>query len=119
MHSKHRLQEWDIYPLNFASPLQQNHNLGTHVAFIYLVKAFDTANHDLLIEIHADDGVPPQFCDVVKCLYTDLKVVLKIGNLKEEIAQSVGVHPGRQFSTSYFLVFVNSFAEYLGRLFGS
>ena len=40
-----------IFTLKTALHIRRNHNLGTHVAFIDLVKAFDTANHELLIQV--------------------------------------------------------------------
>ena len=40
--------------------LRHNHNLPTWVAFIDLVKAFDTSNHALLIAILGKYGAPPR-----------------------------------------------------------
>jgi hypothetical protein len=56
----------------------KNHNLPSFVAFFDLVKAYDTANHNLLLEILKKYGAPPKFVDVIKTMYTDLKVILKI-----------------------------------------
>ena len=39
---------------------RRNHGLGTHVAFIDLVKAYDTANHKLLIKMLKKFGAPPK-----------------------------------------------------------
>jgi hypothetical protein len=39
-----------------------------YVAFVDLVKADDTANHKLLIELLARYGAPPEFCNVIERL---------------------------------------------------
>ena len=61
-----------------------NHGLETRVAFIDLVKAYDTANHELLIRILEIYGVPPKLRGVIRRLYNELKVVIKIGKNKLE-----------------------------------
>ena len=61
------------------------------VAFVDLVKAYDTANHDLLLKVLEKYGTPPKFVAAIKTMYTNLTVVLKIDKEICEIAQSVGV----------------------------
>ena len=39
--------------------MRKNHNLPFHIAFVDLVKAYDTANHNLLLDILERDGAPP------------------------------------------------------------
>ena len=41
--------------------IKKNHNLPTFVAFFDLVKAFDTAGHELLIKVLRIYGSPPGF----------------------------------------------------------
>ncbi len=69
----------------------KNHNLPLFVAFVDLVKAYNTANHDLLLKVLKKYGAPPKFIAAIKTMYTDLKVVLKIDKEIQEIPQSVGV----------------------------
>ena len=80
-----------------------NHGLETHVAFIDLVKAYDTANHELLIRILEIYGVPPKLRGVIRRLYNELKVVIKIGKNKLEISQGVGVRQGDNMAPVLFL----------------
>jgi hypothetical protein len=47
------------YCLCSALQLRREHNQNTYVLFVDLIKAFDTANHDLLFEILAKYGTPP------------------------------------------------------------
>lgn len=63
--------------------LRRQRNLPTFVAFIDLVKTSDTANHVLLIQVLKCYDVPSIFCDIVRRLYTDLKVISHI-NVKGE-----------------------------------
>ncbi|KAL7531695.1 hypothetical protein ACHAWF_003870, partial [Thalassiosira exigua] len=71
--------------------LRRQHNLDTFVVFADLVKAFDTSNHELMIDILERYGAPPKFCNAIQRLYDNLKVVLKIGKEKAEIGQGVGI----------------------------
>lgn len=48
--------------------LSRQHNLDLYVAFVDLMKADDTANHKLLIELLARYGAPPEFCNVIERL---------------------------------------------------
>ena len=59
--------------------LRHNHNLPTFVMFANLVKAFDTSNHKLMVEILGKYGCPPKLRSVIRRMYTDNKVILLIG----------------------------------------
>ena len=80
-----------IFTLKTALHIRRNHNLGTHVAFIDLVKAFDIADHELLIRVLKKYGAPPKLCDCIKRLYERLMIAFKLGKIKIEILQTVGV----------------------------
>ncbi len=71
--------------------MRKNHNLQSYVAFVDLVKAYDMANHELLLTLLEKYGAPPLFVLAVKRMYQDLVVVLKIEKEKQEFCQSVGV----------------------------
>ena len=58
--------------------LRHNRNLPIYVDFVDLVKAFDTFNHKMVLQILIWYVTPPKLCLEIERMYTDLKVVLKI-----------------------------------------
>ena len=66
------------YILKTLLNAHKNHHLPSFVAFVDLGKAYDTANHDLLLRVLKKYGAPPKLVCAIKTMYTDLKVVLKI-----------------------------------------
>jgi hypothetical protein len=90
--------------------------MGTHGAFIDLVKAYDTANHELLLIILQLYGAPPQLITVIERLYTDLKVVFKLGKNKIEIMQGVGVRQGDNMAPVLFLFLMAAIGDLLDKI---
>ncbi len=93
--------------------LRRQHNQETNVIFADLVKAYDTYNHKLMIDILERYGAPPKFRNSIKRLYTNLKVTIKIGKEKCEISQDVGVRQGGNVSSVIFLFLMSAFTETL------
>ena len=52
-----------LYCLRSALQLRKEHQQDTYVLFVDLIKAFDTANHDLLFAILEKYGAPPPLID--------------------------------------------------------
>ena len=82
--------------------LRHQHNLHSHVIYIDLVKAYNTVNHELLFEILAKYGAPPEFVNFTSRLYSNLIVKIQIGSKREEIPQTVGVRQGEILCPGYF-----------------
>ena len=78
-----------------------------------LVKAYDTANHKLMFDILKKYGAPPKLVSAIERMYTDLKVVLKIGKEITKINQTVGVRQGDPMSPVLFLFIIASLPETL------
>ena len=92
---------------------QHNHNLSSYVAFVDLVKAFDTVNHYMMLKILERYGAPPKLRSAISRMYRDLKIFLKIGKVEENMGQTVGVRQGYCMAPVLLLFMVMAFAENL------
>ena len=92
---------------------RHNHDLPTYVAFVDLVKEFDTVDHNLMLPILKKYGAPPKLRSSITRMYQDLKVVLKIGKTKETMSQIFGVIQGYCMTPVLLLFMVMAFAETL------
>jgi hypothetical protein len=84
-----------------------------YIEFVNLVKAYDTANHKLLIDILRRYGAPLKFATAIEMIYHNKTYVLNIKNEVEEIPQSVGVCQGDNMAPVLFLFLMTAFAETL------
>ncbi len=91
----------------------KNHHLPSFVAFVDLVKAYDTVNHDLLFCILEKYGAPPKFVASIHTMYTNLIMVLKIEKEIQDILQSVGVRQGDNMAPVLFLFLMSAAATTL------
>ena len=92
-----------LFVLETMLNMRKNHNLLSYVGFVDLVKAYATANHDLLFDILERYGAPPRFVLAIERIYKDLVVVLKIKKEVMEIPQSVRVRQGNNMAPVLFL----------------
>ncbi len=83
------------------------------MAFVDLVKAYDTTNHNLLLKVLKKYGAPPKFVTAIKTMYTDLKVLLKIDKEIRDIFQSVGIRQSDKMAPVLFLFLMSAAAETL------
>ena len=49
--------------------MRKNNNLSSHIAFVDLVKAYNMANHNLLLDILERYGAPPRFVTAIARTY--------------------------------------------------
>ena len=73
------------FVIKTALQTRHKHNLPTYVAFVDLVKAFDTVSHSMLLKILERYGAPPKLHSAIARMYSDLKIILKIGKGKAEM----------------------------------
>ena len=90
-----------------------NHNLPVWVAFTYLVKAFDTSNHALLIAIIGKYGASPRLFSEIKHMYDKSRVKIIIRKVETSIEFKVGVKQGDNMAPVLFLFLMMAFAETL------
>ena len=83
---------------------RHNHNLPSYVTFVDLVKAFDTVNHDMMMKILERFGALPKLRSAISRMYRDLKIVIKIGKVEENMVQTVGVRQRDCMSPVLFLM---------------
>ena len=88
------------------------HGIDSHVLFVDLIKAFDTANHDLLFDLLGKFGAPPPLVDAIRRLHTDFKLEFKLDKKHQcTIDYTVGVRQGDNMAPVLFLFLVQAFAE--------
>ena len=78
-----------------------------------LIKAYDTANHSLLIEILEQYGAPPKLSSAIQQMYQNLIVLTRIGTEKKETSQIIGVRKGDNLSPVLFRFLSSAFVESL------
>ena len=93
--------------------MRHNHDLPTYIVFVELFKAFDTVDHDLMLQILKKYGAPPKLRSSIARMYQDLKVVIKIGKIEETMSQTVGVRQGDCMAPVLFLFTIMAFSETL------
>jgi len=75
------------YVLRTLLQLRKTHDKDTHVLFVDLIKAFDTANHELLFKLLVQCGAPKSLVNVIERLHHDfsLKFALAMFQRSEAI----------------------------------
>ncbi len=102
-----------LFTLKALINARQNHNLPLYVGFIDLIKAYNTANHTLLLCNLEQYGALPKFVAAMETIYRDNTAVLKIEKEVVEIPQTVGVQQGDNMAPVLFLFLMTAFAETL------
>ena len=83
--------------------------------FVDLVKAFDTANHELLFRLLEKYGAPKELIEVIRLLYENLEVELRVDGEKVQIPYSIGVKQGDNMAPVLFLFLMQAMAEVLAK----
>jgi hypothetical protein len=102
-----------LFTLKALLNARHNHDLASYIGFVDLVKAYDTANHILLIDILQKYGAPPKFVMAIEPIYCNNTCILKIENKTAKIPQTVGVRQGDNMAPVLFLFLMTAFAETL------
>jgi hypothetical protein len=90
-----------------------NHNLPSYDGFADPVKAYNTANHQLLIGNLRCYSAPPKFTTAIETIYCNNTCILKIENKVTETPQSVEVRQGDNMAPVLFLSLMIAFLETL------
>ena len=83
-----------------------------YVAFVDFRKAFDTVNHQLLLEVIHNEGVDGRFFNALKSMYSSLISCVRIGSEFSELFECpLGVRQGCVLSPTLFSMFINILAK--------
>lgn len=91
---------------------RKDQGIDSHILFVDLIKAFDTANHDLLFALLAKYSTPAQLVDVIRRLHKDFQLEFKLDKKHMcSIDYTVGVQQGENMAPVLFLFLMKAFAE--------
>eukprot|EP00978_Attheya_sp_CCMP212_P012017 scaffold29800_cov23-Attheya_sp.AAC.1 len=102
-----------LFAIKNALQSRRQHNTETLAIFVDLVKAFDTADHQLLFKILKKYGVPDNLVVVIEKMYRDTSVTFRTGKEKRDIPYGIGVKQGDNMAPVIFIYLMNAFAETL------
>ena len=93
-----------LFCLKTLLQTRREHDLDTYCVFIDLVKAYDSIQHEIIDLAMRKMGAPTNLCKVVKKLYSDFNVVLKIGKVERKIPMGCGVRQGDNLAPTLFIM---------------
>ena len=97
--------------------MKKRSNKSVFACFIDFAKAFDSVNRDLLWFRLLNYGIDGKFLQVVRAMYTDLQMCVKLHNhLTNWFDSNVGVRQGDTLSPTLFNLFVNTLATEIKEL---
>jgi hypothetical protein len=95
-----------IFALRLSLRKRKEHGYHTWVAFLDLVKAFDTISRELLWEILTKLGCPQRFVDRIKALHDTVLIQLKRGDVSVTAEAYSGVRQGDIIGPSLFNLYM-------------
>jgi len=81
------------------------------VVFVDLVKDFDSIHHELMFKLLKTFIFPNRPLQVIKKLYNDFKIQIKIGKCKNLIDYTTGVKQGYNLAPILFIIVMQFLAE--------
>ena len=91
----------------------RNQNTETYVLFIDLVKAFDSVNREMMLQILRKFGIPVAMIAVIAKLYNDIKIQFTIGSSQATFQSTSGVKQGNNLAPILFLIVVQAAIQQL------
>jgi hypothetical protein len=82
------------------------------------VKAFDSVDRALMLDILRRYGVPEHLVNLIHLLHTDVTVRFAVGKVEAEISSTVGVKQGDTLAPILFLFVIQAAMETLEPVFG-
>ena len=100
-----------IGPLKVALQNLSESGQEAYVLFVDIIKAFDTVNREMLWQILARYGVPDHLVSVIKKLYAEITVKLRVGKAKGSFESTSGVKQGDPLAPILFLYVMQAAIE--------
>jgi hypothetical protein len=107
-----------IFSLKMALLKRKEHGLSTWALYFYLVKAFDSVDRALMLDILRRYGVPEHLVNLIHLLHTDVTVRFGVGKVEAEISSTVGVKQGDTLAPILFIFVIQAAMETLEPVFG-
>ena len=103
---------------SLRSMLQMNkeHDIDSWVVFVDLVKVFDSIHHEFMFKLLQKYGIPNRPLQVIKKLYRDFKIQIKIGKCKNLIDYTTGVNQGDNLAPILFIIVMQFPVEMLEKI---
>ena len=101
------------FSLKSLLQIRKEHDLNSWVVFADLIKAFDSIHHGLMFELLKKFGVPTRPLNVIKKLYKNFMIEIKVGKKKTLIDYSTGVKQGDNLAPILFIIVMQFLAELL------
>ena len=106
-----------IFSLKLALLKRKEHGLNTWALYVDLVKAFDSVDRKLMLDILRRFGVPEHLIHLVHLLHKDVTVRMAVGKIEVEFGSSVGVKQGDTLAPILFLFVIQAAMETLEPIF--
>ena len=103
------------YVLHSALQLRREHGLDSYVLFVDLIKAFDTANHELLFALLAKYGAPEPLINVICRMHENFQLKFSLGSTRCVVDYTVGVRQGDNMAPILFLFLMHAMSETLAK----
>jgi hypothetical protein len=97
---------------------RKEHGLSTWALYADLVKAFDSVDRALMLDILRRYGVPEHLVNLIHLLHRDVTVRFAVGKVEAEISSTVGVKQGDTLAPILFLFVIQAAMETLEPVFG-
>ena len=81
------------------------------MVFVDLIKAFDSIHHSLLFLLLKQFGIPDRVIKVIKNLYNDFKIEIKVGDVSKLIDYRTGVKQGDNLAPILFIIVMQFLSE--------
>lgn len=99
------------FALRLALQTLREHGCTSWVAFIDLVKAFDSVDRTAMCDVLLRYGAPDSLVKVVRAMHEEVIVVMKSGGEEESFKSKLGVIQGAAASPTLFLFMISAWLE--------